>query len=155
MRLPLSVTHTTNVNMTEAFPHSYLTLATNFSNYNMLGPGSYGNPAPVCTKNSANPPKIVCVTNPAGNLSHPTQGQLTWTSFQNHVIGKLPLYEQIYFGYGFSTTTRSARISTQRSPHQGQSGLQAFGGQCIYNVTTGPVPCPTTYTSIYNECRRL
>jgi hypothetical protein len=148
--LPSSETQTTYVNMTEAFPHSYLTLATNFTNYNMLGPGSYTNPAPVCTlpaPTPANPhPQPVCVANPAGSLSHPTQAQLTWTSFQNRIL-KLPVFEQTYFGYGFNHDS----VGQQYASPIAVNGLQAFGGQCVYVKSQPAVPCPTTYTTIYNQ----
>jgi hypothetical protein len=148
--LPSSETQTTYINMTEAFPHSYLTLATNFTNYNMLGPGSYTNPAPVCTipaPTTSNPhPQPVCVANPAGSLSHPTQAQLTWTSFQNRIL-KLPVFEQTYFGYGFNHDS----VGQQYASPIAVSGLQAFGGQCVFVKSQPSVPCPTTYTTIYNQ----
>jgi hypothetical protein len=149
--LPSSETQTTYVNMTYAFPHSYLSLASNFTNYNTLGPGSFTNPAPVCTipnPTKSNPsPKPVCVPNAAGNLSHPTQAQLTWTSFQNQVFKKLPLFEQTYFSYGFNHDSVGQQYITPINVN----GLQAFGGQCVFSKATGPVPCPTTYTTIYNQ----
>jgi hypothetical protein len=149
--LPSSETQTTYVNMTYAFPHSYLSLASNFTNYNTLGPGSFTNPAPVCTipnPTKTNPsPKPVCVINPAGNLSHPTQAQLTWTSFQNQVFKKLPLFEQTYFSYGFNHDSVGQQYALPINIH----GLQAFGGQCVFSKADGPVPCPTTYTTIYNQ----
>lgn len=111
---PLSATQTTFVNMTQAFPHSYLQLASNFTNYNLLGPGSFNNP-------NAQP----------GSLSHPSQIQLTWTSFQNR-IGKLPLYEQIYGGYGFNHDSVGQQYVTPITV----PGLQSFGG--------------VTYTTIWN-----
>jgi hypothetical protein len=149
--LPSSETQTTYVNMTYAFPHSYLSLASNFTNYNTLGPGSFTNPAPVCTipnPTKTNPsPKPVCVINPAGNLSHPTQAQLTWTSFQNQVFKRLPLFEQTYFSYGFNHDSVGQQYALPINIH----GLQAFGGQCVFSKADGPVPCPTTYTTIYNQ----
>ena len=149
--LPSSETQTTYVNMTYAFPHSYLSLASNFTNYNTLGPGSFTNPAPVCTipnPTKTNPtPKPVCVINPAGNLSHPTQAQLTWTSFQNQIFKHLPLFEQTYFSYGFNHDSVGQQYALPINIH----GLQAFGGQCVFSKAAGPVPCPTTYTSIYNQ----
>jgi hypothetical protein len=149
--LPSSETQTTYVNMTYAFPHSYLSLATNFTNYNTLGPGSFTNPAPVCTipnPTKDNPsPKPVCVINPAGNLSHPTQAQLTWTSFQNQIFKRLPLFEQTYFSYGFNHDSVGQQYALPINIH----GLQAFGGQCVFSKADGPVPCPTTYTTIYNQ----
>ena len=125
---PLSVTQTTYVNLTQALPHSYVQLNSNFTNFNLLGPGSFNNPA-------AN----------AGSLSHPTQMQLTATSFQNR-IGKLPLYEQIYGGYGFNHDSVGAQYTVPIAV----SGLQAYGGSCVFKKDTPPVPCPTTYTTIWN-----
>jgi len=149
--LPSAETQTTYVNMTYAFPHSYLSLASNFTNYNLLGPGSFTNPAPVCTIPAPTPhtpaPAPVCVVNPAGSLSHPTQAQLTWTSFQNHVFKKLPLFEQTYFSYGFNHDS----VGQQYSGPIAVNGLQAFGGSCVFVKADGPVPCPTTYTSIWNQ----
>lgn len=149
--LPSSETQTTYVNMTYAFPHSYLSLASNFTNYNTLGAGSFTNPAPVCTipnPTKTNPtPKPVCVPNAAGNLSHPTQAQLTWTSFQNQIFKKLPLFEQTYFSYGFNHDSVGQQYALPINIH----GLQAFGGQCVFSKANGPVPCPTTYTTIYNQ----
>lgn len=115
---PLSETQTTYVTMTAALPHSYLQLASNFTNYNLLGVGQI-NP-----NNPAGP----------GNLSHPSQMQLTATSFQNR-IGKLPLYEQTFVGYGFNHDSVGAlQYALPIAPSE--SGLQSFGG--------------TTYTSIWN-----
>ena len=42
-----------------------------------------------------------CPTPIGGNLSHPSQVQITATSFQNK-IANWPLFEQIYEGYGFN-----------------------------------------------------
>lgn len=126
---PLSETQTTFVNATQAFPHSYLQLSTNFTNYNLLGPGSFNN------------------NNPAGSLSHPSQMQLTATSFQNR-IGKLPLYVQTYEGYGFNhDSVGPNQYATPLPPWQ--SGLQSFGsGTCFYKKVLQA--CPTPYTTIWN-----
>jgi hypothetical protein len=115
---PLSETQTTYVTMTAALPHSYLQLASNLTNYNLLGPGQINPNNPVG----------------AGNLSHPSQMQLTATSFQNR-IGKLPLYEQTFVGYGFNHDSVGAQQYALPIPPS-ESGLQSFGG--------------TTYTSIWN-----
>ncbi|MBV8372969.1 MAG: hypothetical protein JOY69_06885 [Candidatus Eremiobacteraeota bacterium] len=134
---PYSVTQTTYVNMTEGLPHAYLQLNSNFTNYNLLGPGSFNVPG--------QPPK-----NPvnAGNLSHPSQIQLTATQTQNR-LGPLPLYEQIYGGYGFNhDSVGSGQYLLPIPPSQ--SGLQSFGGNCIYKQDGIRVPCPTTYTTIWN-----
>ncbi len=129
---PFSETQTTYVNMTAAFPHSYAQLNSNFTNYNLLGPGQI-NP-----RNPVGP----------GNLSHPSQIQLTATSFQNR-IGKLPLYEQIYGGYGFNHDSVGSNQYNQPTPIA-VSGLQSYGGSCVFAKGAQPVPCPTTYTTIWN-----
>ncbi len=119
---PLAVTQTTFVNATQAFPHSYLQLSSNFTNYNLIGPGAF---------NSNN-------TVGAGSLSHPSQMQLTDTSFQNR-IAKLPLYEQTYVGYGFNhDSVGPNQYGTPIPPSQ--SGLQSFGGtayKTIWNTVFG------------------
>jgi hypothetical protein len=132
---PYAVTHTTYVNMTAALPHSYLQLNSNFTNYNLLGPGSF---------NTAEQPNKNPVA--AGNLSHPSQVQLTTTSFQNRV-GKLPLFEQIYAGYGFNHDSVGQQYGLLAPP---VPGLQAFGGFCVFAKGAPPVACPTTYTTIWN-----
>ena len=117
---PLAETQTTFVNATQAFPHSYLQLSSNFTNYNLLGPGSLdpANYHPVA----------------AGSLNHPSQMQLTFSSFQNR-IGTSPFYEQIYGGYGFNHD--SVGPNQYWYPLQpSQVGLQYFGN--------------TTYTTIWN-----
>ena len=120
---PFAATHSTYLYMTGALPHSYLQLTSNFTNYNLLGYGSFAN-------NPAAP----------GNLSHPSQVQLTWTSFQNRV-GKLPLYEQIYGGYGFNHDS----VGDETQGPASVPGLQQFG--CGLN----PLPSdPCFYKTIYN-----
>jgi hypothetical protein len=134
---PFSETQTTYVNMTEGLPHAYLQVNSNFTNYNLLGPGSFNEPN--------KPPK-----NPvnAGNLSHPSQIQFTATQTQNR-LGNLPLYEQIYGGYGFNHDSVGASQYLLPIPPS-QSGLQSFGGNCVFKKGTPPVPCPTLYTTIWN-----
>jgi hypothetical protein len=61
---------------TQAFNQSYLQAFGNFSNYNILGPKTYG-----------------------GSLSHPLHLQLTASSF-THRIGKTPFYESTSYGMG-------------------------------------------------------
>jgi hypothetical protein len=113
---PLTATQTTYVTATAALPHSYLQVASNFTNYNLLGVGSIPN-------------------NPvgAGSLSHPSQVQVTATSFQDR-IGKLPLYEQIFAGYGFNHDSVGQQYALPIPASA--MGLQSFGG--------------TTYTTIWN-----
>ncbi len=139
---PFSATQTTYVNLTQAFPHSYVQLNSNFTNYNLLGVGSINPRNPVG----------------AGNLSHPSQIQLTATSFQNKV-GKLPLFEQIYGGYGFNHDSVGSGQYGATTPNAVE-GLQSYGGSCrtalpTYSVRgdaegTQAVPCPTTYQTIWN-----
>jgi hypothetical protein len=116
---PLAETQTTYVSATQAFPHSYLQLSSNFTNYNLLGPGSL---------NPANYHPVA-----AGSLNHPSQMQLTFSSFQNR-IGTLPFYEQIYGGYGFNHDSVGPQYWFPLQPSQ--VGLQYFGN--------------TTYTTIWN-----
>ena len=113
---PYAAAQTTYINAIQAFPHSYLQANANLTNYNLLG---YGSLVP--------PHNVVG----SGNLSHPTSLQLTDTSFQNR-IGKLPIFEQIYVGYGFNHDS----VGLEYLAPAPYSGLQSFGG--------------TTYTTIWN-----
>jgi hypothetical protein len=89
--------------------------------------------------------------------------QLTASSFQNR-IGRLPLYEQIYEGYGFNHDSVGANQYIQGctiatcgfaypSPYAPipVPGLQAFGAPCVASYQTKPPTylCPV-YTTIYN-----
>ncbi len=94
---PAAAQQTTYINATYALPHSYLQATSQLTNYNLLGPDS------LVVKNTV-----------AGSLDHPSQLQLSFTSFQNKV-GKLPLYEQIYGGYGFNHDTVGGDQYTQGS----------------------------------------
>lgn len=110
---PRAAQQTTFLNATYAFPHSYVTATSQLTNYNILGPGSLEGQNPI-----------------GGNLSHPTQVQLSATSFQNKIPG-LPLYEQIYEGYGFN--------------HDSVGPLQylnGFPGYWPQNKTDAPIPVP-------------
>ncbi len=77
----------------------------------------------------------------AGSLDHPSQLQITATSFQNK-IGKLPLYEQIYEGYGFNHDTVGGNQYIQ-----GFNGDPADSGSGTCRRTARPVPTSTTSTN--------
>lgn len=138
---PSAAQQTTYINATYAFPHSYVQATSQLTNYNVLGVGSLEH-------NSI-----------AGNLSHPSQVQLTWTSFQNK-IGDLPLYLQTYEGYGFNHDSVGALQYLQGYPNlPGGSerpiptpGLQAYGAPCPdqHGVAKPPVYFCPVYTTIYN-----
>ncbi len=133
---PEAAQQTTFINATYAFPHSYVTATSQLTNYNVLGPGSLG-------------PGTI-----GGNLSHPSQVQLTASSFQNR-IANLPLFEQIYEGYGFNHDTVGALQYTQGnngSPPIPTPGLQAYGAPCAnqHDVKNPPVYFCPVYTTIWN-----
>jgi hypothetical protein len=135
---PRAAQQTTFINATYAFPHSYVQATSQLTNYNVLGPGSLEVPNPI-----------------GGNLSHPTQVQVTATSFQNKIPG-LPLFEQIYEGYGFNHDSVGADQYLQGLPGYGAPipipGLQAYGAPCP-NQHGSPVTlyyCPV-YTTIWNS----
>ncbi len=139
---PSAAQQTTFLNATYAFPHSYIQATSQLTNYNLLGVGSLEH-QPI-----------------AGNLSHPSQVQLTWTSFQNK-IGDLPLYEQTYVGYGFNHDSVGAQQYLAGYPNlPGGSlapiptpGLQAYGAPCPdqHGVKHPPVYFCPVYTTIYNS----
>lgn len=138
LREPQAAQATTFLNATYSFPHSYLTATSQLTNYNVLGPGSLG-------------PGTI-----AGNLSHPSQVELTATSFANK-IPHLPLYEQIYEGYGFNHDSVGALQYTQGSngiPPIPVPGLQAYGAPCVdqhgVSQKRGPVYYCPVYTTIWN-----
>ncbi|MBV8375222.1 MAG: hypothetical protein JO302_06900, partial [Candidatus Eremiobacteraeota bacterium] len=156
---PEAGTQTTYLNATYAMPHSYLTAGTNFTNYNILGLG------PLTWETDHQ--DSVNVT--AGSLSHPSSLQLTASSFQNK-IGRLPLYEQIYEGYGFNHDSVGSNqyiqgcsiavcgfnyptppLSVVASAPITVPGLQAFGAPCVakYQTTPPTYLCPV-YTTIWN-----
>jgi hypothetical protein len=138
LREPQAAQQTTFINATYAFPHSYVTATSQLTNYNVLGPGSLG-------------PGTI-----AGNLSHPSQVQLTASSFQNRVAN-WPLFEQIYEGYGFNHDTVGALQYTQGSNGSAPipvPGLQAYGAPCAdqhgVNNPNGPTYFCPVYTTIWN-----
>ena len=136
---PSAAQQTTWLSATYAFPHSYVQATSQLTNYNVLGPGSLEVAKPI-----------------GGNLSHPSQVQITATSFQNR-IADLPLYEQIYEGYGFNHDSVGPLQYLQGFPGTGTPplavpGLQAYGAPCATQYVTKP---PTTYycpvyTTIWN-----
>ncbi len=136
---PSAAQQTTYLNATYAFAHSYVTATAQLTNYNILGPGSLEVPKPI-----------------GGNLSHPSQAQITATSFQNR-IANLPLFEQIYEGYGFNHDSVGPLQYLQGFPGSTQPpiavpGLQAYGSPCaVQHVTKPPTTyfCPV-YTTIWN-----
>jgi hypothetical protein len=143
LSLPRAAQQTTWINATYAFPHSYVTATSQLVNYNVLGPGSLEVPNPI-----------------GGNLSHPTFVQVTANSFQNRVAD-LPLYEQIYEGYGFAhDSVGSGQYLNGFSPYwpmDGKTfaplpvpGLQAYGSTCVVQPSkVYTYTCPV-YTTIYN-----
>ncbi|HVA32970.1 MAG TPA: hypothetical protein VNG31_02405 [Candidatus Baltobacteraceae bacterium] len=146
---PNAATQTTFLNATYAMPHSYLTATSNFTNYNILGIG----PLIWQTLHPSSTPTG------AGSLAHPVQFQLSSSSFQNR-IGDLPIYEQIYGGYGFNHDTvgpyqylQGCTPATCGIPLQAPNpvpGLQAFGSPCKVQPVGGfTYTCPV-YTTIWN-----
>ena len=94
---PQASQQTTFLNATYAFPHSYVTASAQLTNYSLLGPGGLEE------HNSV-----------AGSLNHPSQVQLTASSFQNR-IANWPLFEQIYEGYGFNHDSVGANSTCKGS----------------------------------------
>jgi hypothetical protein len=146
---PQAGTQTTFLNATYAMPHSYLTAASTFTNYNILGI------EPLIWDTLH--PDSVKVT--AGTLAHPSSLQLIASSFQNR-IGRLPFYEQIYEGYGFNhdsvgpnTYIQGCTAATCGFPYPPPlvPGLQAYGAPCVapYQTTPPTYLCPV-YTTIWN-----
>jgi len=140
LQLPRAAQQTTWINATYAFPHSYVTATSQLVNYNVLGPGSLEVPKAL-----------------GGNLSHPSFLQVTANSFQNK-IANLPLYENIYEGYGFAHDTVGSQqylngfAQYPQFPPVQVPGLQSYGALCAYQPPTkGNLQyfCPT-YTTIYN-----
>jgi hypothetical protein len=137
---PRASQQTTFINATYAFPHSYVQATSQITNYNLLGPGSLEEANAI-----------------GGNLSHPTQVQLTATSFQNK-IADLPLFEQIYEGYGFNHDSVGADQYLNGFPGYPQfkpvpiPGLQAYGAPCPnqYGVKNAPQYFCPVYTTIWN-----
>ncbi len=138
---PRAAQQTTYINATYAFPHSYVQATSQLTNYNILGPGSLEVPDAI-----------------GGNLSHPTQVQITATSFQNKVAN-LPLFEQIYEGYGFNHDSVGAAQYLNGFPQYWPPhfppipvpGLQAYGALCQEQPSKQfTYYCPV-YTTIWNS----
>jgi hypothetical protein len=138
LSLPRAAQQTTYIGATYAFPHSYVTATSQFSNFNTLGPGALELPKSV-----------------AGSLDHPSQVQITATSFQNKIPG-LPISEQIYEGYGFNHDTVGGNQYLQGFPGHGPPipvpGLQAYGAPCPdqHDVKHQPQYFCPVYTTIWN-----
>jgi hypothetical protein len=138
LNLPQAAQQTTYISATYALPHSYVTATSQLTNFNTLGPGALELPKSV-----------------AGSLDHPSQLQITATSFQNKIPG-LPISEQIYEGYGFNHDTVGGNQYLQGSPGRGPPipvpGLQAFGAPCPdqHNVKNQPQYFCPVYTTIWN-----
>jgi hypothetical protein len=143
LREPRAAQQTTYINATYALPHSYLQATSQLTNYNVLGPGSLEVPKAI-----------------GGNLSHPSQVEITATSFQNK-IANLPIFEQIYEGYGFAhDTVGPNQYLNGFSPFWPQGGrpfapiptpgLQAYGAPCkVQPSKFFTYYCPV-YTTIWN-----
>jgi len=113
---------TTYVTVNYAFPHSYISTVGNFTNYNLLGNKVYATPGPSDT--------VPSYTQLAGSEAHPTQLQMTWTSFNNR-IWKLPLYEQTFVGWGWNHDS----VGSQYGHVKGDpAGLQEYGGYTYYTI---------------------
>lgn len=96
----------------EALPRWSIQATGLFTNYNMLGTGT-----PTTLPNGQT----------VGELDHPTQVQVTATSFQERIFGS-PFYEQYFVGAGFAHDSDVVPGSTV-----GQAGLQYYGG--VYYTT--------------------
>ncbi len=136
LSMPRASQQTTYLSATYAFPHSYVQATSQLTNYNLLGLASLG-------------PGTV-----AGSLDHPSQLQLTATSFQNKIPG-LPISEQIYEGYGFNHDTVGGLQYNQGSNGIAPipvPGLQAYGAPCPdqHGAKNPPVYFCPVYTTIWN-----
>jgi hypothetical protein len=138
LSLPRAAQQTTFINATYAMPHSYIQATSQLTNYSLLGPGALELPNTV-----------------AGSLNHPSQVQLTATSFQNRVAD-WPLFEQIYEGYGFNHDSVGGNQYLQGFPGYGAPipvpGLQAYGAPCPdqHGVKNAPQYFCPVYTTIWN-----
>jgi hypothetical protein len=135
--MPRASQQTTYLSATYAFPHSYVSATSQLTNYNMLGPASLFAPNTV-----------------AGSLDHPSQVQLTATSFQNKIPG-LPISEQIYEGYGFNHDSVGGDQYTQGFNGTAPipvPGLQAYGAPCAdqHGAKNPPLYFCPVYTTIWN-----
>ena len=127
---PEAAAQTTYITANKAFPHSYLTAYSILTNYNLLGPSAY---------DTANGEYV-------GALNHPSQLQLTWTSFNNRIFN-WPLYEQTYVSYGFNHDSVGVQyVNSLPNP----PGLQSFPA-CYLNKTGTAYTCPGLYYNILNQ----
>ncbi len=93
LQRPSAASTWSSITATQALSQSFIQATASLVNYNLIGPGQ------------------------SAEVNHPTQLQLTATSF-NHRIGKTPFYENVSYGIGFNHDA---------------FGLQRYGG---YNYTT-------------------
>lgn len=107
-REPLAAAQYTYITASEALPRWSLQAFANLTNYNLLGPGAHA---------------VFANGQTVGELDHPTQIQLTASSFQERIFGS-PFYEQYFFGTGFNHDSYGA-------------ALQQYGG--------------VTYTTVWNQ----
>jgi hypothetical protein len=91
---------------TEALPRWSLQAVADLTNYNLLGPGSFQQ-------------NVLPNGEKVGELDHPSQLQLTASSFQEPIFGS-PFSEQYFFGSGFAHDSVG-------------NGLQSYGG-AIYTT---------------------
>ena len=135
LKEPGAATQWTVANATYAMPHSYFTLSSAFTNYNLLSWGAYFTPF----GKGGN----------VGSMAHPSSAQLTWTSFQNRV-GKSPIYVQTYASYGFNHDTVGDQYLYQYPGTP--SGLQEYQYPSVCKGQYNNPPCfGTVYTTIYNQ----
>jgi len=134
LRLPASAQQTTWLNAVYAFPHSYVQATSQLTNYNVLGPGALELPNSI-----------------AGNLSHPSQVAISASSFQNR-IADLPLFEQIFEGYGFNHDSVGAAQYLNGMPPYWPQGGRAFAPIPIPGLQAYGAPCteqPSKYYTYY------
>ncbi len=130
LKEPSAATQWTYATATYAMPHSYFTLAGQLVNYNLLSWAAYSTPYGVGGN--------------VGNMSHPTSGTLSWTSF-NQRFDKLPVYLQTYASMGFNHDNVGDQYGVLVDGHVVQvsgnpPGLQAY---------SYPPPCATCFGTIY------
>ncbi len=107
---PLEAQQSTSVQATKAFPNSFLQLNTQLTNLSLLPPTPGGYEGHGVVPN------------------HPITMQLTAQTF-NHRIGKLPLYESLQYGFGYTHDAYGLQTLggvTYTSIWQHNIGLQAY-----------------------------
>ncbi|HEY9086194.1 MAG TPA: hypothetical protein VIN40_09730 [Candidatus Tyrphobacter sp.] len=105
---PLAAAQYTYITASEALPRWSIQGFANLTNFNLLGPGAHA---------------VFANGQTVGELNHPSQVQITASSFQERIFGS-PFYEQYFFGTGFNHDSYG-------------TGLQQYGG--------------VTYTTIWNQ----